>query len=411
MSHVYRGVDERLHREVAIKLLDDRTLASADPAGRDRFLRESRTMASFTHQHAVTVFDAGQDGGDLFIVMELVDGPSLAGLLAGAPLDPERAVAITQQVLSALAAAHDAGIVHRDVKPANVLIDAGGQTKLADFGIAKQFDDLEEAVTMAGFVVGTPRYLAPEQAAGRPTGPPTDIYAVGLLLAEMLADDVPAPLAGVVAQATADDPADRYPTALSMSASIASAWPPGFARGADEPTLVMRSETDHHDLPDEVRSGHTVVMPVLAPPDPRGPRRRLGWSLVVPLGLVVVATLVLALLFVTSVSRDPEMVGMPVPTDGASSTELAAATPADPTPAESTPAEDVSSPPVSAPVTPDEVVPGFPATDDLLVFLAQVEQYPTLVGDAGTEVVEKLQPIIRDEPARKQEKAAPLARQ
>jgi serine/threonine-protein kinase len=155
-SRVHVALDTRLGRKVAVKLLNADIVGVADPAGRDRFLREGKTTAAFSHRHAVTAFDAGEDSGDLFIVMELVDGPSLAQRLAQfGPLSISEAVRIGSEVLSALAAAHAAGIVHRDVKPGNILIGADGETKLADFGIAKRFDKLEASVTSTGMVVGT----------------------------------------------------------------------------------------------------------------------------------------------------------------------------------------------------------------------------------------------------------------
>ena len=182
-SRVHAALDTRLGRQVAIKLLNSSVAATADPAGRERFLREGQTTAGFSHRHAVTVFDAGEDDGDLYIVMELVDGLSLAEHLARTgPLPIDETVRIAGQVLSALAAAHAAGIVHRDVKPANILIGADGEIKLADFGIAKRFDDLDASVTATGMVIGTPRYLAPEQALGGAPTPASDVYSMGIVL-------------------------------------------------------------------------------------------------------------------------------------------------------------------------------------------------------------------------------------
>src|SRR5690606_32887673 len=159
--------------------------------------------ASFVHPNAVTTFDAGEDDDTLFMVMELVEGPTLAAHLAGGtgPLPVVDALAIADQVLAALAAAHEQGIVHRDVKPANILLTADGCAKLADFGIARRFDDLDAALTGTGLVLGTPRYLTPEQVQGKPTGPATDVYAAGLLLFEMLSGEVP--LVGDTPAATA----------------------------------------------------------------------------------------------------------------------------------------------------------------------------------------------------------------
>ena len=192
MARVHVALDERLGRRVAVKLQDARLVATADPAGRERFLREGRTTAGFSHRHAVMVFDAGEDLGDLYIVMEFVDGPSLAQHLArNGPLPIDEAVRISRQVLSALAAAHEAGMVHRDVKPANILIGADGDAKLADFGIAKRFDDLGASVTSTGTMIGTPRYMAPEQALGHAATPASDVYSMGVVMFEMLTGRLP----------------------------------------------------------------------------------------------------------------------------------------------------------------------------------------------------------------------------
>ncbi len=242
---MYRAIDRRLNRPVAVKVLDAGRVASADPGAMKRFVREARSSAGFAHPHAVTVFDAGEADGELFLVMELVDGPSLAQVIADRGQLPEdEAVQIATQVLSALGAAHASGIVHRDVKPANILLDARGDAKLADFGIAKRFDDLTDSLTATGLVIGTLRYLAPEQARGEPLSPAADVYAVGVILHEMLtgappfADesllaaanrdrqavprvdavqpDVTLPVADVVARALAPTPTDRFGSAEAM---------------------------------------------------------------------------------------------------------------------------------------------------------------------------------------------------
>ena len=167
-------------------MLDRAVAESADPAGHARFLREGRSAARFAHPNAVATFDAGEDGDTLFIVMEQVEGTSLAHVIADeAPMADGRVVDIGTQLLSALGAAHEAGIIHRDVKPANILIDRAGGVKLADFGIARRFDEITSSLTVEGMVVGTRGYLAPEQARGSETGPAVDLYAVGAVLFEM----------------------------------------------------------------------------------------------------------------------------------------------------------------------------------------------------------------------------------
>ncbi|MET0323672.1 MAG: protein kinase [Ilumatobacteraceae bacterium] len=250
MARVVRARDLRLHRAVAIKLLDVGEQSAVDPGLRARFVREARAAASFTHPHAVSVFDAGDAGGVLYLVMELVEGTSLATLLArDGPFSIDRSRRLVDQVLQALAAAHRAGIVHRDVKPGNVLVTADGIAKLSDFGIAKRLDDLGGDLTMPGHVVGTPSSMAPEQVTGQPATPATDLYAAGVLLFQVLVNaapfdagssvatalahrdapvpdvrerrpEVPAELAAVIHTAMAKAPVDRFSSADEMRAAL-----------------------------------------------------------------------------------------------------------------------------------------------------------------------------------------------
>ncbi|MGI8576110.1 MAG: protein kinase domain-containing protein [Egibacteraceae bacterium] len=199
MARVVEAEDTILARRVAVKLLSDAALI--DPKARDRFLAEARAAASLSHPNAVAVYDLGRDGDQSFIVMELVEGATLADVLRkGGPLTEEQAVAVAVQVLSALAVAHRRGLVHRDVKPANVLLPGGQvpdeasapeRVKLADFGIAKGIRDAASALTQTGQVIGTPLYLSPEQVSGETVSPRSDVYAVGVLLFEMLAGHPP----------------------------------------------------------------------------------------------------------------------------------------------------------------------------------------------------------------------------
>ena len=177
-AEVWRARDERLDRDVAVKVLGP----EADPAFRERFTAEARRAASVTHPHIVTVFDEGQDGNDAFIVMEDVRGRSLRDIVAerGALPAPEVATLI-RQLAGALDATHRAGLVHLDVKPANVIVDAVGNAKLTDFGIARAARDSEERE-----LVGTARYIAPERVEGRPVTPRTDVYGLALVAYELL---------------------------------------------------------------------------------------------------------------------------------------------------------------------------------------------------------------------------------
>ena len=177
-AEVWRGRDERLDRDVAVKILG----AEADPAFRERFTMEARRAAAVSHPHIVTVFDEGQDGSDAFIVMEDVRGKSLRDIVAerGALPAPEVATVI-RQLAGALDATHRAGLVHLDVKPANVIVDEAGNAKLTDFGIARAARDSEERE-----LVGTARYIAPERLEGRPVTARADVYGLALVAYELL---------------------------------------------------------------------------------------------------------------------------------------------------------------------------------------------------------------------------------
>jgi serine/threonine protein kinase/tetratricopeptide (TPR) repeat protein len=183
MGVVYEGWDDRLSRAVAIKTI----LRAADPAMRERFAREARAAAAVSHPNICQLFDIGEHDGEPFLCMELLDGQSLANRLAGGPLAAADALAIELAVLSALAALHHRGIVHRDLKPTNVFLSANG-VKLLDFGLARSAGTSpdETGVTMAGMVMGSPRYMAPEQVRGEEVDARADLFAAGLVLYEML---------------------------------------------------------------------------------------------------------------------------------------------------------------------------------------------------------------------------------
>src|SRR3954470_1783908 len=180
MSTVYLARDHRLGRRVAIKRLDRLNLH--DHALTRRFLRESRLEGQLTHPNVVTVYDFIEDDEDPLIVMELLTGGPLRDVMQGLSL--AQAAAILEGVLAGLSAAHDVGIVHRDLKPENVLLTRDGVAKIADFGMAKAIDRVTRTTTQG--VLGTPMYMAPEQATGAPVGPWTDLYACGVVAYEML---------------------------------------------------------------------------------------------------------------------------------------------------------------------------------------------------------------------------------
>ncbi|HSK24736.1 MAG TPA: serine/threonine-protein kinase [Egicoccus sp.] len=200
MGIVRRATDTVLHREVAIKLLADNL--AADPEARQRFLHEGRAVARVADPHVVAVHDVGEDGGRPYLVLELVDGPSLATeLRRQGRLDPDDVVAVAAQALAGLAAAHRAGVLHRDVKPGNLLRTNDGDVKVVDFGVAQAAD--APGLTRTGFVIGTRSYLAPERRRGAPASVATDLYALGATLVELLTGSPPStepeddPLAGL----------------------------------------------------------------------------------------------------------------------------------------------------------------------------------------------------------------------
>jgi serine/threonine protein kinase len=188
MASVYLGRDTELDRPVAVKLLAEN--AAGDDGLRERFVREARIAARLSHPNVVSVYDAGEDDGRPYIVMECVQGETLSELLAWrGRLPPEEARDLALQAARGLAHAHAAGLVHRDIKPQNLLLRQDGTLKIADFGIARAAEGT--ALTQAGTVLGTAAYLAPEQALGEEVGPAADIYSLGAVLYELLTGRLP----------------------------------------------------------------------------------------------------------------------------------------------------------------------------------------------------------------------------
>jgi serine/threonine-protein kinase len=294
MSVVWRAYDEVLGRQVAVKLLASGY--AADPAFRAGVRREARAAARLSHPHITNVYDYGEavdaDGSPLpFVVMELVEGHTLAQRLASGPMPWRAALEIGRQVAGALAVAHARGLVHRDVTPANIMLTADG-VKVVDFGISAIVGERGEQI-----ILGTPAYLAPERRSGAPALPATDVYSLGLVLYHALAGGlpptalppIPAPVATLIAQCLDARP-ERRPDSRTLAER--------FAVLAGEAAPVRPPVHATAAVPVPAGPTGTRVMP---PPDraPRGPRpqapfrrSRLGW-LVLPVALLSVILLLL----------------------------------------------------------------------------------------------------------------------
>src|SRR5215475_8193804 len=178
VGEVWRAADLVLNRPVAVKVL--RSEYAGQPQALARFRDEARHAGSVSHPAIAQIYDYGEEGDDRspFLVMELIDGPSLADLLAAGPLDPASTMDVLAQTAAGLQAAHSAGLVHRDVKPGNLVIGPAGQVKITDFGIA--YAAGSAPITGVGTVIGTPAYLAPERATGEPATQASDLYSLGV---------------------------------------------------------------------------------------------------------------------------------------------------------------------------------------------------------------------------------------
>ncbi len=249
MAEVMAGTDLRLQRPVAVKFLLPEMAAREDI--RRRFEAEACAAASLTDPHAVAVYDTGEHDGLPYIVMERLPGETLADRIAQGPQDPAWVREMAREVLGALSAAHAAGLVHRDVKPGNILITADNHAKIADFGIAKSLEATDGArdLTGTGQLLGTPAYLPPERLDGGPATPQSDLYSLGVVLYEALTGKCPFPgetpvatamaivageypplsdvrpgldpaLVGTVERAMASDPAQRFPSATAMASAL-----------------------------------------------------------------------------------------------------------------------------------------------------------------------------------------------
>jgi serine/threonine protein kinase/outer membrane protein assembly factor BamB len=308
MGVVYRATHLGLDRPVALKVIA-RELAG-DASFRERFLRESRLAARLDHPAVIPVYDSREVGGELFVAMRLVEGGDLRGLIdRDGPLPPARATALLGQVAEALDAAHAAGIVHRDVKPHNVLVE-GERAYLSDFGLAKAID---ESSASAASVVGTVAYMSPEQWRGEAVGPPADIYGLGCVLYEAVTGIVPYARADAdpattprlplgleqaIERATAPRPEDRFATATELIAAASA----GTA-GPEHPTQILSATDPRRTLPARsslVGNGRTKDdrAPVGLTKDDRGWGRRR--ALAVGVAVALLAAVVVGVVLLTS---------------------------------------------------------------------------------------------------------------
>ena len=327
MGEVWRATDTTLGRTVAVKLLK---LEYADDATfRSRFSSEAQHAAALHHPGVAAVYDFGEaaEGGDgprPYLVMELVDGQPLSALIRpGQPLDPEVTRDLMAQAADAIGAAHAAGIIHRDVKPANLLVTPDRQVKITDFGIARATEGM--ALTQTGQVMGTPQYLSPEQARGGTATPASDVYSLGVVTFECLTSrrpfvgetpvatalahlrepvpalpaSIPGDLAAVVTRSLAKDPAERYPDATAFAAALRD--PSAAAATAVVPAVVPAGPMTQ------------VMPPAVAPVPPTGtlttpvdPGRRRSFPWLWAVLAVVVIVAIVALMAVALGGDDTE---------------------------------------------------------------------------------------------------------
>ena len=302
MGVVYRAEDVRLGRQVALKFLP--ADLAADPEALDRFRREARVASSINHPHICTIHDVGEHQGEQFIVMELLDGRTLKDEIARGPLAFDRVLELGSEIADALDAAHAAGIVHRDVKPANIFVTRRGQAKVLDFGIAKLAQSRRggaanadvtrvapEHVTTIGTTLGTVAYMSPEQARGDELDSRADIFSFGIVLYEMATGMLP--FTGATPIATFEALLTRQPAPpSSLNRSVPAEFDRIIAKALEKsPDLRYQTAADlRSDLKRMMRASESVSVPIAAMPPPQ-PRRRIGWKTLATGAVVGVAAI------------------------------------------------------------------------------------------------------------------------
>jgi serine/threonine-protein kinase len=371
----WRGHDRRLDRAVAIKVL--RRDQEQDAAYVQRFEREARLSASISDAHVVQVFDVGQQDGWLYLVMQFVDGEDLKRYIdRRGPLPTSEARDIARQILEGLATIHRAGILHRDIKSQNVLIDHEGRVRVTDFGIAQT--SLDPSLTSAGLAVGTAAYMAPEQAEAGPLSEATDIYAVGVVLYEMLTgrlpferptatatmlahiNEVPVPpsqaapslripplLDGVVLQAMAKSPGNRFRSANAMSRALAGNFnDPGATTKITLPPEQQATRVAARPRQQPSRPPVTYQQQPVARPAQRKESGGGRWALNFMLVVILLAMVVVAAYLATEYLRDRENV--PSGTDNPTPTPTVEVESTEPPPIEQA-TEPIIAPPTEEP--------------------------------------------------------------
>lgn len=288
-GQVWRARDERLGREVAVKILG----TDADEAFRERFADESRRAASVAHPNVVTIFDEGRDGDDSFMVMEYVRGHTLRDMVADrGPLRPHEAARLVAQVAAALDAAHEAGVIHCDVKPANVIVDQTGVAKLTDFGIARAARGPREHE-----LIGTARYIAPERVAGDPPTERSDVYSLGLVAYELVAGRQPnaeLDTEDLLRQRLEGPPPSLRHARVGVSDAVDRVVRRALAREPND--RYGSAGAFARDLLDAAERGDATG--VIAPPPPRRLRRGRTWRVDSTVALLAIIAVLVATLVV-----------------------------------------------------------------------------------------------------------------